>query len=233
MKIVSWNCLDNFASKAEHIQRLNPDIVVVQECWPSDSRALSEWGYSGTEWRGAKGIRLSRGIIVFYRQPEIFNLIAVWSWKPESKVSRVKSESIASAQATSGISNILFRYTDVIRNAIATNESWFQCERVIVCGDFNSNCIWDTKKDGQHAAIVSDLKSRGLISAYHHSKELAQGDERDHTFFMNRKLTRSYHIDYVFFSEIWRERLTSCEVGQHGYWSNYSDHCPISIEIAM
>jgi len=167
--------------------------------------------------------------------PEVFNLIAVWSWIPDTKGTLVKSERIASAQAISGVSNICFRYTEVIRSAIANNETWFQSEPVpvIVCGDFNSNCFWDTKKDGQHAAIVSDLNSKGLISAYHHKRGQAQGGENEHTFFMYRKLDRHYHIDYVFIPERCSARLTSCEVGQHKYWSNYSDHCPISIEITL
>ncbi len=32
MKIICWNCKMAFRNKAEHILRLNPDLVVVPEC---------------------------------------------------------------------------------------------------------------------------------------------------------------------------------------------------------
>ena len=32
MKIITWNCCLNLSKKFEEINRLNPDILIIQEC---------------------------------------------------------------------------------------------------------------------------------------------------------------------------------------------------------
>ncbi len=75
---------------------------------------------------------------------------------------------------------------------------------VILCGDFNSNKLWDDhRKAGNHSAVVSLLEKRGLLSAYHHFFSEPQGMETRPTYYFWHRKTRGYHIDYVFLPRAW------------------------------
>lgn len=63
MKIVTWNCQQAFAWKAERIFSSAPDIAVIQECSKRSTEGLAFDGYSGL-WVGEN---LNKGIGVFCR----------------------------------------------------------------------------------------------------------------------------------------------------------------------
>ncbi|HEV2194813.1 MAG TPA: endonuclease/exonuclease/phosphatase family protein [Candidatus Acidoferrum sp.] len=105
---------------------------------------------------------------------------------------------------------------------------------VILCGDFNSNKIWDDhRKTHNHSAVVSLLEQRGLLSAYHHFFSEPQGHETRPTYYFWHRQNRGYHIDYVFLPRAWASCIQSVTLGHHANWSHLSDHVPLSIDLTV
>ena len=118
----------------------------------------------------------------------------------------------------------LWKYLQIHRDQLRNGNT-------IVLGDFNSNRIWD-KPDRwwNHSDVVEELADIGLQSVYHHQKSERQGEETTPTFFLQRNLSKSYHIDYVFVSD---DLLQHCKVqiGDSRQWLSVSDHMPMSLDI--
>lgn len=105
---------------------------------------------------------------------------------------------------------------------------------VILCGDFNSNKIWDDhRKTHNHSAVVSLLEKRGLLSAYHHFFSEPQGHETRPTYYFWHRQNRGYHIDYVFLPRAWASCIQFVAVGHHADWSHLSDHVPLSVDLTI
>lgn len=96
-------------------------------------------------------------------------------------------------------------YVEMIHDFFDDNHSLFD-ERLIMCGDFNSNSIWDKEhktkdKDGNakdQTNLNRKLESCNLISVYHKLNDEKQGKESQNTFYLYRHLDKPYHIDYVY-----------------------------------
>ena len=124
-------------------------------------------------------------------------------------------------------------YQKTAKNAVAirfVNYSVdINLENCIVGGDFNSNAICNKgHKRRNHSAVVNDLKSAGLDSAYHVLNKEIQGCETQKTFYLYRHQTRPFHIDYFFCPAT---ILQSFEIEPYDKWISYSDHIPIMVEI--
>ena len=234
MKIVTWNCGRGFAKKAERIFSGSPDIAVIQECSKKSTEVHGFEGYSG-QWVG--GVNLNIGMGVFHKSgwnlrplvktkesdpkwivpfevtgPENFTLIAVWACEVKGN----KRES----------------YVGQIHRALREHPGWFENGPIVIAGDFNSNAIFDRGRRGwNHTSMVGELKKFGLASAYHSLNKQEHGSEKEHTFYLNYKLEKPFHLDYIFAPEIWRERMR-LEVGSHSDWLSLSDHCPLIMEIS-
>ena len=59
---------------------------------------------------------------------------------------------------------------------------------------------------------------------------MIQGQEDDPTFFMHRKETKSYHIDYVFTSTEFSD--AKIKIGKFDDWIDSSDHLPLITSIS-
>ena len=99
----------------------------------------------------------------------------------------------------------------------------------MILGDLNSNAIWD-KADRwwSHSGVVAELDEIGLQSLYHRVSNEAQGAETTPTFYLQRNLSKPYHIDYAFVSE---DLIDTCEleVGAAHEWLALSDHMLLRI----
>ena len=107
-------------------------------------------------------------------------------------------------------------------------------DATILIGDFNSNKIWDYKaRVGDHSDVVNKLADNNIYSIYHRHFEMEQGKEKHPTFFLQRNLNKSYHIDYCFASADLIDRVQNVEVGTYQNWTAYSDHSPLIIDFYL
>lgn len=234
MKIITWNCNMAFRRKAHAILAHKPDILVIPECEHPDKLIFKDdiIKPSNTLWFGKnrnKGLAILsfsdltfkvldnynvnlRMIIPIQVTGEgvDFNLFAVWAYNPDDKDGR---------------------YIEQVHKAIIHYEDLLSNKPTILIGDFNSNSIWDKKhRSSNHSNVVKLLEEKGIFSMYHLYKKQAQGKELHPTYYMYRHLDRPYHIDYCFASANFVSRLKSVEIGDFGYWKNYSDHTPLIVE---
>ena len=263
MKIVVWNCRMALARKCQPLYDLHPDIAVIPECSQRDME-LSRNNQVDARWFGdnprkglgvlvAKPLRITRAEkppnrwvvpLSICGGPCDFRLIAVWAMPVKGSV--VKS------------------YIGQVYEALTNNPQWFPTKPrshapveaglqprlsssdsslrsvsanpkpVILCGDFNSNKLWDDhRKTGNHSAVVRLLEKRGLLSAYHHFFSEPQGHETRPTYYFWHRKTRGYHIDYVFLPRAWASRIQSVQVGPHSDWSHLSDHVPLCVDLTL
>lgn len=234
MKIVTWNCNGAFRKKFENISALNADIYIIQEC--ENPKELIDKKYQ--EWAENYiwiGDNKNKGLAVFAK-PEIrlekldwtnqfsdhavkyflpckinedFNLLAVWTHRNNSP--------------NFGYIGQLWKYIQINKDKL--NES-------IIVGDFNSNTIWDQwDRWWNHSDVVNELKQLGIESFYHKFTIEPQGKETKPTLYFQRKLTRPYHIDYIFGPQKFINKIINIEVGQFDNWIGFSDHMPIISEI--
>jgi exonuclease III len=231
MKIITWNCNGAFRKKYNLIADLGADIVVVQECEdPSKAGGEYEAWASNHIWVGKNK---NSGLGVFASNQialqkldwnddnlelflpcsvnEKFNLLAVWTKQSPSR---------------------RLRYIGQLWHYIQQNKQVMAAQTLLICGDFNSNSIWDKKHVGcDHTSVVQDLATIDLLSMYHLRSGEEQGKETSPTFFLHRKIEKPYHIDYAFASRTLIGKNYEINVGQWESWLAHSDHMPVIFEI--
>ena len=233
MRIVTWNCQGGFHRKAEAVERLQPDLAIIQECeCPDRLRSRGEaWRTRPIVWCGdapTKGLAviaftgaqlevdpiydatLKHLLPVLVTGSRSFRLLAVWTKEDAEQRAMYIGQAVLGAQ----------RYAPFIAG-----------DATVVAGDFNSNQIWDRpERPYRHAQLVELLERPGLVSAYHQHYGEAQGAETRGTFYMYRKQERGFHIDYCFVPKAWAPYLKSVQVGAYAEWRYLSDHCPLVVE---
>jgi exodeoxyribonuclease-3 len=235
MKIITWNCNMAFRKKAAAILAYKPDILIVPECEHPDKlifpegitqpddvlwfgknlhKGLAIFSYSGfrlkVQERHNRKLQLILPISV--TGPGLdFNLLAVWANNPLDKDGR---------------------YVEQVWKAIHYYDDLLSRSPAVIVGDLNSNTIWDRKsRAGNHSDVVDFLEGKGIRSAYHVHHKQQQGAEKHPTHYLYRHQDRPYHLDYCFISDDLVRRLKSVEVGEFGYWSQFSDHVPVMVTL--
>lgn len=166
MKIVTWNCNGAFRRKYERIAALDADIYVIQEC---ENPVVSTPDYR--EWAGSHvwaGNIASKGIGVFVKNglslapldwpdhglqqflpvriDDRLNLLAVWTKRGQTRN---------------------MTYIGQFWQYMKHNSAHWHDE-TIICGDFNSNVIWDKRgRIWNHSECVRELDELGFRSRYH------------------------------------------------------------------
>ena len=237
MKIVSWNCASKFREKYTSIIEEDADIYVICECEDPARAKMEEYiefageNYFWTgdiHWKGlgifAKDnikLELIEGLnekfknFIAVRVNDSFNLLAVWAMAKDKEKG-------------------LNEYVEMIHDYFDANSELFD-ENLIMCGDFNSNAIWDNKhkaKDNEGNAkdqtnLNKKLNYKGLFSVYHELSGEKQGKETKPTFYQYRHLDEPYHIDYVYAA---KDVVTTLEIGDADKWLELSDHMPLTFE---
>lgn len=232
MKILSWNCNGAFRKKLHLLDEFDADIYIIQECEnPEQAKGVYEQWYSNLIW---KGQNKNKGLAIFAKDHiileqldwedhplELFlpirinntiNLLAVWTKQANSP--------------TFAYIGQLWKYLQLHKNQLADQPS-------IICGDWNSNAIWDVwDRWWNHSDVVKELENLNIQSVYHHLSQEKQGEEKLHTFFMNRKESKPYHIDYLFCSNIYFDLDNSTyHFPDKIKWLEHSDHIPIFFDL--
>jgi len=233
LKIITWNCNMAFRKKAHLLLAHQPDILVLQECesaeklifdadvpQPTDvlwfgnnkHKGLAILSYNGIKLKLIKGHNPDLRTIVPVRVIDgkrKFTLLAIWANNPEDPDGQ---------------------YVEQVWKALHHYDKLLLPRRTMLTGDFNSNTIWDRKRrEGNHSAVVKYLEEKRIHSAYHLHHEQVQGNEAHPTFYLYRHQDRPYHLDYCFVSADIAEQITLVEVGDHAFWTQYSDHVPVMI----
>ena len=234
MKIVTWNCNGAFRKKFENIIDFNADINIIQECEnpiESKDKKYQEWAENYI-WIGDNK---NKGLAVFAK-PEIklekldwtnqfkdhtvkhflpckinedFNLLAIWTHRNNSP--------------NFGYIGQLWKYLQINKDKLKES---------IIAGDFNSNAIWDEwDRWWNHTDVVNELNELGIESFYHRFTGEFQGKETKPTLYFKRNLIKPYHIDYIFGSKKFTDRIIKIEIGQFDKWISKSDHMPIICEM--
>lgn len=233
MKIVAWNAGMAFRKKIDKILPLKANILVISECEKPEKweRSVVQNSTDNFLWEGDnpnKGI----GIITLDKRYKIeihpdydkkfryiiplkvtgeqeFIKFAVWSQKGEKRYSSYIGQ----------IYLALEKYASLLK------------EPCIIVGDWNSSKVFDhIKRVKTHSEVVEFLEGFGIKSAYHCNTYEKQGQEKSPTYYHRKDKTSSYHIDFLFASEIFLNQLESIEVGSYEEWIEFSDHMPISAE---
>lgn len=229
MRIVTWNCNGAFRRKFEALAALDADVAVIQEC---EDPACSSAAYR--EWAGAyvwAGSAPGKGIGVFV--------------KPGLRVKPLGWEDHGFQQflpVRIGRMTLLAVWTKQVlpMNKSYIGQFWHYWQHhagrfnrhSILCGDFNSNSIWDRpRRAWNHSECVAVLSRAGFRSLYHAASDEAQGQETRPTFYLHRNREKPYHLDYIFAH---RRALGAdwcgLSVGDPDEWLDFSDHMPVIAE---
>jgi exonuclease III len=249
MKIITWNCNGALRKKLEGADSFNADILIIQECEdPSQStKAYREWA-GDYLWVGRNK---NKGIGVF---PKLGNKIQSLNWSGYFQIKGLETTSASTSWATEdlqlflpfrlnnqyivlacwtkGDDSQIFGYMGQFWKYLQIHRKELSQENTIIMGDFNSNAIWD-KQDRwwSHTDTINELSVIGINSLYHHKTGEQQGQETQPTFYLHRKETKSYHIDYIFMSSNLLPS-SNIEVGNINEWLAISDHMPLCATIS-
>ncbi len=233
MKIVSWNCNGALWKKFRHLEPLDMDLCIIQECEnPAESKddAYRDWAQNHL-WIGAnkhKGLGVFANARIELKRRRWhdhdlelflpcrigggFDLLAVWTKQGASR-----------KQAYIGQMGEYLRHH---RRKIAARD-------ILLVGDFNSNSRWDSpRRTWNHSDVVAEFDAMGIASVYHALRGEAHGGEREPTFYLYKDLTKPYHIDYFFAAAGLLPGFKFIELGRPSDWLPRSDHVPVFAEMA-
>jgi exonuclease III len=233
VRIVIWNCRMGFAKKRVFLHDLRPDIAIVPECSHASILSCKDDGYSVCWW----GDNKHKGLGVLAAKP--------WTLEPGR---RPTQKWVAPVQVHGPVSFLLIavwagqvgnvkerNYIGQVFEAVTRHPRWFSRNQpAVICGDFNSNAIWDrSRKTRNHSTVVKLLRERKLVSAYHTFFSEEQGEETRPTHYFWYREDRCFHIDYIFVPEVWSPKIRSVTVGSYKTWRPTSDHVPVLVDIAL
>jgi exonuclease III len=235
MKIVSWNCNGALRNKLHKLSSFEADVYIIQECEnPNINREKNEefrlfsannlWvGRSNNKGLGvfaknsAKLEKLKWDHSFHGRELQWFipfsinndlKIVAVWNHRANAKA---------------------FPYIGQFWLFMQNNKE--KLRNSIICGDFNSNTIWDNwDRWWNHTDVVRELEALEIVSLYHCQTGEEQGKEKQPTFYMHRNSDKPYHIDYAFIA---RSMMNGSiiKIGSPSEWLELSDHMPLVVEL--
>ncbi len=223
IRLVTWNCCRGaYDAKLSRLQRLEPDVAVLQECArpPTDDPSLVWFGPDPRQGigilarppfrliaePGRAGTRSMFAATVL--GPVTFTVVAVWA-QPEPT------------------------YSEALRRALATYRDLLVAGPCVVLGDLNSSAAWDSRHGrSDHRELEEQLREEfGLVSAYHVATGEQSGEESRPTHFWRWHEGSPFHLDYCFLPERWLPGLRSVTVGSYEDWADVSDHRPLTVDV--
>lgn len=230
LKILTWNCNGAFRRKFEFIQSFDSDLAIIQECEdPEKSPDLEykKWA-SNYLWTGDSK---HKGLGVFAKQHIKIEKLD-WETKGEKHFipCRVNDDFNLLAAWCHGANSPTFGYIGQLWKYLQMNKS--KLGKSIIAGDFNSNVIWDKwDRWWNHSDCVRELLEINIESIYHRHFQETAGQESRPTFYLQRNLSKSYHIDYIFASKDFHSNIANFEIGTADKWLTTSDHMPVVLTL--
>jgi exonuclease III len=224
VRLGTWNCQTGFDSKWESIERLNADVLTIQECGPDTKDQVEAREGWKCEWQVG---RYRKGLAVLARFPFTIK---------ETE----KSEPCVLSTSISGPGGFGFRFVGfwAMTPSRGGTDTYPQQATdligqlpddgtpTVVSGDFNAS--W---RNHHHLRNVADLASRGLVNAYSFYKIADDARPYHPTSYFQWNKTRQYHMDFVFVPESWS--IQSVEVGSFEDYPGrrLSDHVPVIVSV--
>lgn len=232
MKIITWNCNGAFRKKFHALLELNADIFVIQECEnPAESKDIEYKNWAKNYlWIGDSK---NKGLAIFAKETITLHPL---DWTNNFKDHSVKhflpclinNDFQLLGVWTHQNKSPNFGYIGQFWKYLQVNKSNFK--KILIAGDLNSNAIWDQwDRWWNHSDVVKELEEINITSLYHKYFKEIQGKETKPTFFLQRNLSKPYHIDYCFSSNEFTSDLKKIEVPEFDNWCHSSDHVPIII----
>jgi exonuclease III len=233
LKIVSWNCNGAFRRKFSRLSSIDADILIIQEC---ENPALSK----NSEYKSwAKnylwiGSNKNSGLGVFVKENVALTKL---DWPSDTfelfLPFCINQNTTFLAVWTKQANSPTFQYIGQFWKYLQLNRKLIEQTQPIICGDFNSNKIWDKwDRWWNHSDVVRELAELNILSLYHSLHSTNQGQEEIATFYLHRKLEKPYHIDYAFLPKNILSNA-SMQVGEVQEWLTLSDHMPLIINTAQ
>ena len=235
MRIITWNCQGAFRNKMDYVLKLNPDLLIVQECESLDKLSNIVSKTKNVFWYGTNK---HKGIGIFSFQECQFEILPIhnpdFRFVLPLKVTYNKQEIFLLAiWAMDNKENHNARYIGQVWLAINYYAELLDSSTILI-GDFNSNKIWDYKgRIGTHSDVVNKLAEKNIHSVYHSYFNEEQGKEQLPTFYLQRNKNKPYHIDYCFASKEILKKVQDVEVGIFENWIEHSDHAPLNIKFNL
>lgn len=228
MRLVSWNVCDGFERKFGHLERLKPDIAVLQEVRPS---CLAYAGLSDRSlWtgdEGQKGLavvpygdwRLVPGPVsiaerwfiplIAHNGNQTVNLVAVW------------------VDSSKECAPPTLRAVEQLKDFIAGAPT-------LIAGDFNHCVAMDRRKGPgrRFSDVLSMFESVGLASAWHGFTGEKHGAETAATLYWTWNADRKFHIDFVFHTASLSVKDVSIGAYETYVPTKISDHVPVVVDFA-
>jgi exonuclease III len=232
LNILTWNCNGALRKKFDTISEFNADIYIIQEC--EDPERTSDKKYK--EW--AKnylwtGDNTHKGLGVFAKENvKTENLCWETNGLKYFIPCRINNSFNLLATWCHGANSPTFGYIGQFWKYLQINKA--KLENSIIAGDFNSNVIWDRwDRWWNHSDVVRELAELKIESLYHKFYSEEQGKESQPTFYLQKRIEKPYHIDYIFGSEEFSKSIKSLTIGKTEQWLKLSDHMPVIVEIEL
>lgn len=223
-----------FRDKIEEVLPLQPDLMIIPECeapekWNNQPRlqSLNQFLWYGENKNKGLGIislnqnlRLQlhslyndafRFIVpITVTGEEEFILFAIWAQNAPKKFDSYIGQIYMALQY----------YKELLR------------EPCILAGDWNSNKVFDyIRRVGTHTDVVTYLKNFNIHSTYHYFYKEEHGLETTPTYFFRKESEKPFHLDYIFASTDFLQRIKRMDIGSSQDWISISDHFPLTLEI--
>jgi len=233
MKIVTWNCNGALRKKFENLKSFNADICIIQECENPEQSNHTEFRRWATNhlWIGDNK---NKGLGIFGRNNIELNALEWTNAYKDHSVKyflpcRVNNDFDLLGVWAHGNNSPNFGYIGQLWKYLQVNKS--KLNKTIIAGDLNSNAIWDQwDRWWNHSDVIRELKGVSIESLYHINSGEQQGKESNPTFYLQRKLEKAYHIDYIFGSQEFQNDLKELKIGKVERWLEISDHMPMICE---
>ena len=230
MRIVSWNCCwqqGGFTDeKRKEISKLNPDILIVQECKEDDWKKLNYPSEKG-HWYGDPKDSQSDpnkilGIGIFCNEKYSIDCslfhdknLSYGRYVIPYKITGAK-EFVLYAVWSKKPPDSKSSYHTPINNVLGDLPSL--TENSIFIGDFNTGSIQGATNAHWYEDLNKAFKEKNFFNC-------ATGQEWVPTFFRGN---RSWLDDHCFATTDFK--VNSFDIGNRDYWRKYSDHCPIIVD---